>query len=328
MSMGKQSRLAIAAAIIQEPVMKAVRIHQFGGPETLKVEELARPEPQPDEVLVRIIAASVNPVDYKIRNGGLLPEKDLPMTLGRDLAGVVEGTGADVGRYKHGDAVYALLDQDRGGYAEFVAVKMEHCAAKPERLGFVQAAAVPLAGLTAWQGLFDNGKLVSGQRVLIHGAAGGGGHFAVQFARAKGATVIATCSAKDVEFVLSLGAAEVIDYHAGKFEDQIDPVDLVYDLVGGETQDRSWKVLKDGGTMVSTLAEPDQAKAAAKHARGAHYMAHPDGDQLAEIAKLIDAGEVTPTIANVFPLQGAAEAERVLESDHVRGKIVLDVALS
>ena len=308
--------------------MKAVRIHQFGGPETLKVEALSRPAPKPDEILVRIVAASVNPVDYKIRNGGYLSEKDLPLTLGRDMAGVVEEAGADVGRYQSGDAVYALLDRDRGAYAEFVAVKMEHCATKPARLDFVQAAAVPLAGLTAWQGLFDNGKLTSGQRVLIHGAAGGVGHFAVQFARAKGAVVIATCSARDLDFVRSLGAAQVIDYQADKFEDQIEPVDLVYDLVGGETQDRSWTVLKDGGTLVSTLAEPDQAQATAKHARGVHYMAHPDGDQLAEIATLIDAGEVTPTIAKVFPLQDAGEAERMLESDHVRGKIVLDVAPS
>jgi NADPH:quinone reductase-like Zn-dependent oxidoreductase len=193
-------------------------------------------------------------------------------------------------------------------------------------LDFIQAAAAPLAGLTAWQGLFDTGQLQAGQRVLIHGAAGGVGHFAVQFAKAKGAIVIATCSSRDVEFVRGLGADQVIDYHADRFEDQVAPVDLVYDLIGGETQDRSWAVVKDGGAMVSTLTEPDKAKAATKHARVAHYMAHPDGDQLAEIAKLIDAGRVSPTITNVFPLQSAAEAERVLEHDHVRGKIVLDVA--
>jgi NADPH:quinone reductase-like Zn-dependent oxidoreductase len=308
--------------------MKAVRIHQFGGPETLQLEDLARPEPGPDEVLVRIDAASVNPVDYKIRNGGYLPEKNLPMTLGRDVAGVVDAAGADAGPYQEGDAVYALLDRDHGGYAEYVVVKAQDCALMPERLDYVQAAAVPLAGLTAWQGLFDHGKLIAGQRVLIHGAAGGVGHLAVQFARARGATVVATCSAKDLDYVRGLGATEVLDYHIGRFEEQIDPVDLVYDLVGGETQDRSWTALKDGGTMVSTLTEPDKIKAEAKHARGVHYMAHSDGVQLAEIAKLIDAGEVTPTIARVFPLYDAAEAEGLLEAGHVRGKIVLDVAVA
>jgi len=302
--------------------MKAVRIHEFGGPDVLRLEDLPRPTPGPDEVLVRVAAASVNPVDYKMRNGGL-PADALPLTLGRDLAGVVEAGGSGL---QAGAAVYAMLDRDRGGYAQFVAVKAVHCAPKPARLDFIQAAAVPLAGLTAWQGLFDNGGLQAGQMVLIHGASGGVGHMAVQFARAHGARVIATCSSRDVDFVRGLGAAEVIDYHAERFEDRVHDVDLVYDLVGGETQDRSWAVLKDGGAMVSTLQAPDPAKAAAKHARAAHYMAQPSGAQLAEIGALIDAGQVMPTITDVFPLGQAAQAERELEHDHVRGKIVLDVS--
>lgn len=303
--------------------MKAVRIHEFGGPETLRVEDLPRPRPAAGEVLVRVQAASVNPVDYKIRNGGYLPEDQLPLTLGRDVAGTVDIAGEQAGDYRPGDAVYAMLPRDRGGYAEFVTVAAADCARKPERLDFIQAAAVPLAGLTAWQGLFDHGRLAAGHRVLIHGAAGGVGHFAVQFARARGATVIATCSAADRDFVVRLGAAEVIDYHKERFEERVAPVDLVYDLVAGETQDRSWAVLKEGGAMISTLQEPDKAKAAQKHARTAHYMAEPNGGQLAEIAGLIDRGEVTPTIASVFPLEAAAEAERKLEAGHVRGKIVL-----
>jgi NADPH:quinone reductase-like Zn-dependent oxidoreductase len=305
--------------------MKAVRIHEFGGPEVLRVETQPRPEPAPGEVLIRVEAASVNPVDYKMRNGGYVPQSALPLTLGRDVAGIVEAGPGETGGFKDGDAVYAMLARDRGGYVEFVAVKAADCARKPERLDFIQAAAVPLAALTAWQGLFDYGHLTAGQRVLIHGASGGVGHFAVQFAKARGATVFATCSGEDVAFVRGLGADEAIDYRAERFEDRARDIDLVYDLVAGETQDRSWAVLKDGGAMVSTLKEPDAAKAAEKHARAAHYMAQPNGGQLAEIARLIDDGKVVPTIAAVFPLEDAAKAEKQLEDEHVRGKIVLEV---
>jgi NADPH:quinone reductase-like Zn-dependent oxidoreductase len=306
--------------------MKAVRIHEFGGPETLRVEDLPIPEPGRGEIRIRVMAASVNPVDYKIRNGGYLPQDALPMTLGRDVAGVVDAVGAEVRGFHTSDAVYVMLDRSHGGYTEFVVEQAEYCARKPARLDFIQAAAVPLAGLTAWQGLFEHGGLQAGQRVLIHGAAGGVGHLAVQFARARGATVIATCSAQDVDFVKSLGASEVIDYNAQRFEDVVRDVDLVFDLVAGETQDRSWTVLKDGGALVSTLKEPDKRKAAEKHARAVHYMAHPDGAELAEIGRLIDEGRVTPQIARVFPLAAAAQAERALEQEHVRGKIVLEVA--
>jgi NADPH:quinone reductase-like Zn-dependent oxidoreductase len=305
--------------------MKAVRIHEFGGPETLRVEELPLPAPAAGEVRIRVMAASVNPVDYKMRKGGYLAPEALPLTLGRDVAGVVDAVGEGEGAFAVGDAAYAMLDRDHGGYVEFVTQKAEHCARKPARLDAVQAAAVPLAGLTAWQGLFDHGGLQSGQRVLIHGAAGGVGHLAVQFARARGAVVIGACSAEDVAFVKSLGATQVIDYHAQRFEDEVREVDLVYDLVAGATQDRSWAVLKEGGTLISTLTEPDKAKAAEKKARSARYMAQPNGGQLAEIARLIDEGAVMPQIARVFPLEAAAEAETVLEKEHVRGKIVLEV---
>jgi NADPH:quinone reductase-like Zn-dependent oxidoreductase len=305
--------------------MKAVRIHEFGGPETLRVEDLPTPKPGRGEVRIRVMAASVNPVDYKMRNGGYLPPDALPLTLGRDVAGVVDMEGEGVGDLLAGEAVYAMLDRDHGGYVEYVVQPAGNCARKPAKLDFIQAAAVPLAGLTAWQGLFDQGGLHAGQRVLIHGAAGGVGHLAVQFARARGATVFATCSGRDADFVESLGAAEVIDYHKERFEDRVQDVDLVFDLVAGDTQDRSWAVLKPGGTLVSTLKEPDKAKAAARHARGVHYMAQPDGGELAEIARLIDAGQVIPRIDRVYPLDDAAEAEAALENEHVRGKIVLEV---
>ena len=307
--------------------MKAVRIHQFGGPEVLKLEDIPTPEPGADEVLIRVQAASVNPVDYKIRNGGYprVKQDQLPITMGRDAAGVIERCGRDVRDFSPGDEVFAMLPQDRGGYAQFVAVKAADCASKPKRLGPIQAAAVPLAGLTAWQGLFDKGGLEGCQRVLIHGAGGGVGHFAVQFARARGAAVIATASGEDRAFLEDLGATQVIDYKAQKFEDEVEPVDLVFDLVGGQTQDRSWKVLKDGGAMISTLQAPSPEKASEHHAKVAHYMAEPNGRELEEIAVLIDQGEVTPVIDRTYDLAEAAEAERRLENEHVRGKIVLEV---
>jgi NADPH:quinone reductase-like Zn-dependent oxidoreductase len=305
--------------------MKAIRIHEFGGPEVLRVEDLPMPHPGPGEVLIKVEASSVNPVDYKMRNGGYIPADKLPLVLGRDVAGTVDQTGAGVDGFKVHDQVFVMLARDRGGYAEYVAAKADDCAAMPHSLDFVQAAAVPLAALTAWQGLFDHGELKPGQTVLIHGASGGVGHFAVQFAKAIGARVLATASGQDRAFLQKLGADVAIDYHAERFEDVAHDVDLVFDLVAGETQDRSWAVLKDGGAMISTLQAPDKAKAAEKHARTAHYMAEPNGGELAEIARLIDQGRVKPCIARTFPLDQAAEAERQLEHEHVRGKIVLEV---
>jgi NADPH:quinone reductase-like Zn-dependent oxidoreductase len=307
--------------------MKAVRIHRFGGPDVLSVEETPVPEPGEGEVRIRVSAASVNPVDYKIRGGGYPRVKadQLPMTLGRDVAGRIDALGPGVTDQRVGEAVYAMLPPGRGGYAEFVTVKAADCARAPGRVDAVGAAAVPLAGLTAWQGLFDQGGLSAGQSVLIHGAAGGVGHLAVQFARARGATVIATARAEDRDFLQGLGADQVIDYKAERFEDAAPRVDMVFDLVDGETQDRSWTVLKDGGALISTLRAPDEARAAERHARAGVYMAHPDGRELEEIARLIDSGQVTPTVARTYPLEAAAAAEQALEQEHVRGKIVLQV---
>jgi len=305
--------------------MKAVRIHEFGDFDKLRREDLPLPEPGPGEVRIRVMAASVNPVDYKIIHGNVLPPDALPKTLGGDVAGVVDAVGPGVTEFQVGAAVYAMLSREHGAFVEFVPEKAEFCAHKPGRLDFLRAAGVPLAGLTAWQALFDQGQLRPEQRVLIHGAAGGVGHLAVQFARARGCGVIATCSGADFQFVKSLGAHEVIDYRAERFEDRVKNVDVVLDVVGGDTLDRSWRVLKDGGALVSTVEEPDQAKAQAKNARGVVFMAKPDGRQLAEITQLIDAGAVMPQIARVFPLDEVAEAERILEREHVRGKIVLEV---
>ena len=307
--------------------MKAVCIQSFGGPETLQVRKIERPMPAGDEVLIKVRAASVNPVDYKIRSGEYPPvkEEDLPKILGRDVAGVVVGRGAEVTEFHEGDEVFAMLDRGTGGYAEYVAIKADLCAPKPATLDYAEAAAVPLAAITAWQGLFDHGHLESGQRVLIHGGAGGVGHFAIQLAKARGAHVATTVSAQDKEFVRSLGADQAIDYRGERFEELVSEVDLVFDLVAGDTQERSWTVLKDGGTMVSTLSKPSDSQAQAHHAHATNYVAQPDAAELRAIADLIDDGRLRPVIEATYPLEEAAAAQRQLEREHVPGKVVLEI---
>ncbi len=309
------------------PGNRAVRIHTFGGPEVLRLEDVPFPQPQDDEVLLRVHAVSVNPVDYKTRSGGypMVKQDQLPIVLGRDVSGTVETCGTRAHTLRPGDPIYAMLGPDRGGYAEYVVVKATEMAAKPQRLDHVQAAAVPLAGLTAWQGLFDYGGLQAGQRVLIHGGAGGVGHFAIQFAKARGAHVATTVGTDDVEFARSLGADDAIDYKRQRFEDAVHDVDVVLDLIGGETQERSWAVLKPGGILVSTLTQPSQDRARERGARGTRLMARPNGEQLNEIAGLIDAGKVHPVISGTFRLDEAQAAQQCLEQGHVRGKIVLRV---
>jgi NADPH:quinone reductase-like Zn-dependent oxidoreductase len=227
---------------------------------------------------------------------------------------------------KRGDEIYAMLGPDRGAFAEYAIVKMAEAAPKPMRLSHVEAAAVPLAALTAWQGLLDHGLLADGQRVLIHGGAGGVGHFAIQFAKVKGATVFTTVSTRDLDFVRELGADRAIDYRKERFEDVVRDVDVVFDLVGGETQDRSWSVVKPGGIIVSTLGQPSQEKAVGHKVRAAGYMALPNAAQLAEIGRLIDDQKVRPVIAEIFPLAEAREAEERQEHGHIHGKIALSFA--
>jgi NADPH:quinone reductase-like Zn-dependent oxidoreductase len=306
--------------------MKAVVIHEFGSVDVLKIEELPTPEPNADEILVKVGAASINPVDYKIRSGKypLVQSAQLPIVLGRDVCGSVERCGAKVTQFKPGDAVYALLDRNHGGYAEFALVKEADLVAKPTQVSATEAAALPLAAITAWQGLFDHGSLQTGQHVLIHGGAGGVGHLAIQCAKARGARVSTTVRKEDLEFVRDLGADQVVD-SAEPFETLINEVDLVLDLIGGEIQERSWAVLKPGGAMVSTVSQPSVAQARAYLARAAHYMAQPDAKELHEIGELVDAGKLRAHIAAVFRLEDIALAQRQLESQHNRGKIVLHV---
>ncbi|HTC53779.1 MAG TPA: NADP-dependent oxidoreductase [Steroidobacteraceae bacterium] len=307
--------------------MKAVRIPQFGGPEVLRLESVPIPTPAAGELLIKVAAAGVNPVDYKIRSGKYpaVKQDKLPFALGRDIAGTVVECGPATSRFAKGDSVFAMPGMGRGGYAEYAVVKVSEAAPKPETLDVMQAGAVPLAALTAWQGLFKHGKLEAGQRVLIHGGSGGVGHFAIQFAKAKDAHVITTVSAANIDFVRRLGADEVIDYQAQRFEDVVDEVDVVFDLVGGDIQQRSWQVLKKGGVLVSTLNEPSQDQAAARGARGLRYTVTESGADLAEIGVLIDAGRVKPVITRTYQLKDAAAAERFLEQEHPAGKVVLSV---
>lgn len=307
--------------------MRAIRIRHFGGLEALTMQEVPVPAPGDGEVLLKVRAASVNPVDYKIRSGNYPAVKGdkLPYILGRDVSGEVEARGPGANAFAEGEAIYGTPGIDRGGYAEYVVLRESEAARKPSTIDDVAAAAVPLAGLTAWQGLFRHGRLAKGQRVLIHGGSGGVGHFAVQFAKARGAYVIATASGEHLDFVRRLGADEVIDYKQTRFEEKVRDVDLVFDLIGGETQDRSWQVIRRGGALVSTLNEPSREKAAELGIRALRYTVEESGADLAEITRLIEDGKVTPEVSRTFPLQAVEEAQRSVEEGHTQGKVVLVV---
>ncbi|MGD1001308.1 MAG: NADP-dependent oxidoreductase [Candidatus Brocadiia bacterium] len=308
--------------------MKAVRVYAYGGPEVLKYEDAPRPKPGPGELLIRVHAAGVNPVDWKVREGYLKDvfKYSMPYTPGWDVSGVVEAAGAGAVRFKKGDEVFSFPDHPRyGAYAEYMAVKETELAPKPKTLDHAHAAAVPAASLTAWQALFGAGGLRAGQKVLIHGAAGGVGGFAVQLAKWKGAHVIGTASARNQDFLRQLGADEAIDYAAAKFEEIVRDVDVVFDTIGGETQARSWQTLKKGGMLVSTVSPPPAEEAARRGVRQGMIMVQPNAAQLAEIAGLIDSGKVKVFVETVLPLSEARRAQEMSQTGHTRGKIVLRV---
>src|ERR1700746_559553 len=286
--------------------MKAIRIHNYGGPEVLHYEDAPRPKPKAGEVLVRVHAAGVNPIDWKVREGEMKdfwPHK-FPLILGWDLSGVVEELGKGVSRTKIGDDVYALPDPTRdGAYAAYIVVRESELALKPKALHHIRAAAVPLAALTAWQALFDTAQLQPGQQVLIHAGSGGVGHFAVQLAKWQGAYVFATASTKNQNLLRELGVDEPIDYTQQRFENVRRNIDIVLDTIGGETQKRSWSVLKKGGVLVSLVQPPSEEKAKELGVRAALLGAQPNGAQLAEIAKIIDSGKLAPVIDRILPLR-------------------------
>jgi NADPH:quinone reductase-like Zn-dependent oxidoreductase len=307
--------------------MKAVRIHSYGGPEVLVYEDAQRPAIGDDEVLVKVHATSLNPVDRFTRAGYLqgMANFQLPFTPGLDLAGVVAAIGAGVTELAVGDEVYGYSNMMRqGAYAEYAVVGTAEVARKPKSIDFVHAAAVPLTALSAWQALNAAG-LRAGQTILIHGASGGVGSFAVQFARLRGTRIMGTASTGKADFLHELGVDEVIDYTSTRFEDVARNVDVVLDTVGGEVMERSWGVLKPGGTLITLAGQPDQAAAEAHGVRGSGMMAQANVQDLTEIAALIDDGQVKPVVSKILPLAEAAAAHAILEGGHLTGKIVLQV---
>ena len=311
----------------EKPTMKAVVAHEYGAPEVLKFERVPRPEPNEDEALVRVIASGVNPADPLTLSGKYAREfgTHLPLIPGYEIAGVVEKTGANVTKLKVGDAVYGYPTFG-GGWADYVSVKESEVARKPKSLNFVEAAAVPMGALTAWQALVDVAKLQPGQTILIHGGSGGVGSFAIQIAKARGARVIATASTANQDLLKQLGADVAVDYTKTKFEDVAKDVDAVLDPVGKETLARSYGVVKKGGIVMSLVALPDKDELQKRGIRGAAISVHPDAEDLAEIAQLIDAGKIKPIVTQVLPLSEAVAAQQQAATHHTRGKVVLRIA--
>ena len=308
-------------------MMMAIVAHEYGAPDLLKLERVPRPEPKEDEALVRVIASGVNPADPLTLSGKYAREfgTHLPLIPGYDIAGVVDKTGANITKLKMGDAVYGYPTFG-GGWADYITVKEWEVAAKPSSLNFVEAAAVPMGALTAWQALVNVAKLQPGQTILIHGGSGGVGSFAVQIAKVRGARVIATASTGNQDLLKQLGADMVIDYTKTRFEDVAKDVDAVFDPVGKETLARSYAVVKKGGVVMSLVARPDPAELERLGIRGAGISVHPDAQDLTQIAQLIDVGKIKPIVTQVLPLSEAIAAQRQAATHHTRGKLVLRIA--
>src|SRR5437868_8501234 len=297
--------------------MKAVRIKQYGNEEVVELAEVERPQPGENQLLVKVKAAAVNPVDWKIREGlGEIFGLKLPLILGCEVAGTVEAVGNNVEDFAPGEDVYGYLGAHSGGYAEYVAAPASEFVHKPKQIDFDTAASVPVAALTAWQGIFDHGKLASGQRILITGASGAVGSMAVQLAKNKGARVIGTGSGRNEEFVRKLGADEFIDYKKAKFEEEVSAVDVVFDTVGGETQDRAFQTLKRGGVLVSTVNPPSEEKAKQFGVTGTMVFMMSKADQLAEINRLVESGKLNMRVATVLPLTEVKKALQLSATGH------------
>jgi NADPH:quinone reductase-like Zn-dependent oxidoreductase len=302
--------------------MKAVRIERYGNEDAMELVDVERPKPAENQLLVKVRAAAVNPVDWKIREGlGEMFGMQLPIILGCEVAGTVETTGSK--DFAAGDEVYGFLGEYSGGYAEYVAAPASELVRKPKQIDFDTAASVPVAALTAWQGIFDHGKLTSGQRVLITGASGGVGSMAVQLAKNKGAHVIGTGSGRNEEFVRKIGADEFIDYKKAKFEDKMSDVDMVFDTVGGDTQERAFQTLKRDGFLVSTVSPPSAEKAKEFGVTVAMVGVSPDSEQLSEINRLLESGKLKVRIATVLSLAEVKKAHQLSASGHADGKIIL-----
>jgi len=309
--------------------MKAVRIHSYGGPEVLNYEQAPRPTPGEGEVLIRVHATSINPFDVAVRSGYMAGffNHSLPLILGTDVSGVVEELGPNTNSLSPGEAVYTRTGVARdGSYAEYALAPVGDVTAKPASLNHTQAAAIPHAALTAWQALFGLANLRQGQTVLIHAAAGGVGHLAVQLAKWKGARVIGTASV-NFDLLDNLGVDQKINYATTKFEDVVEPVDVVLDTIGGDTQQRSWGILKAGGILVSTIQPPSEEEAAAHGAKGAMVFSSPPvGETLKQLSELVEAGQIMPVVSTILPLEQVQKGHQIIEGKHARGKIILQVS--
>ncbi len=303
--------------------MKAVRVHQYG-PQGLTLDEIPQPVPGSGQVLIRVRAAGVNPIDWKIRGGYMkdVMPLQLPVTIGFDFSGEIESLGPGVTQFKQGDPVFGTA---MGTFAEYVVTGLREVAPKPTSLDHAHAASIPVAAKTAWQALFDVGGLTAGGTVLIHGAAGSVGSFAVQLAKAKGVRVYGTASGRNQAYLKELGVDVPIDYQTTKFEDVARGVDVVLDTQGGETQQRSFAVLKKGGTLVSIVQPPSQEVAAKYGVKATFYSSQPNIEQLTEIAQLVEAGKLKTSVEAVLPLEDAGRALDMSQAGHARGKIVLTV---
>ncbi len=307
--------------------MQAIRVHQFGGLDSLVLEDVPRPSPGEGEVLLRVKAAGVGPWDAIVRSGRSVVPQPLPLTLGSDVAGLIEQVGPGVSQFRAGDAVFGATNaRFTGGYAEYAVASATKLAKMPPRLGFVEAASVPVVACTAWQMVVDHGNVDSTKRVLVHGAAGNVGAYAVQLARRTAREVVATALSHDVAHVHALGADRVIDVQRSRFEEGLTEIDVVLDTIGGDTQDRSFAVLRPGGVLVSVVAPPDQENAARHGVRALFFLVEVSSHRLEQIAALIEAGELTTNVGDVLPLAAARIAHEMLAGKpHKRGKIVLTV---
>ncbi|MBS0358534.1 MAG: NADP-dependent oxidoreductase [Proteobacteria bacterium] len=309
--------------------MKAVRIHSHGGPEVLTYEDVPVPNIQSDELLIRVHAAGVNPIDYKVRQGIFRDDRKLqfPMILGWDFSGEVAAVGSSIKNFKAGDLVFGHPSMMRqGAYAEYIAVKENEIALKPKALDHIYSSVIPLSALTAWQALFDEANLSANQKVLIHAASGGVGHLAVQLAKWKDAYVIGTASKNNKNFLLNCGIDEFIDYNETEFDKVLKNIDVVFDTLGGDVQMKSWPILKREGFLIS-IVDPNQIEAMSKRydVHGKCFVVTSNYQELTKIAALVDEGYLAPYLETTFPLAEAAEAHRLIEQKHVRGKIALVV---
>lgn len=302
--------------------MKAIQIRQYGNEDVMELVDLPTPTARDGELLVKVKAAAVNPVDWKIREGlGQMMGLTLPIVLGCEIAGTVESSND--ASFAAGDEVYGYLGAHSGGYAEFVAAPATEFVRRPAKVDADTAASVPVAGMTAWQGIFDHGKLERGQKILITGASGAVGSVAVQLAKRKGARVIGTGSGRNEQMVKDLGADEFIDYKNAKFEEQVSGVDVVFDTVGGETQERAFQVLKRGGYLISTVSPPSADKASEFGITTAMVMMMPNKEQLAQLNEMLEKGELQTRVATVLPLAEFKKALHLSQEGHPDGKIIL-----